>query len=42
MWKECVNNEKNGESQILQYSEEFRDPDGQVNVGISGLLSGDL
>jgi hypothetical protein len=42
MWKECVNTEKDGESKLIQYKEEFRDPDGECNVDFTGMLNGEL
>ena len=42
MWKECVQKEKDGESKLIQFKEEFRDPDGESNVDFTGTLSGEL
>ena len=42
MWKECVNTAIDGESKLIQYKEDFRDPDGECNVDFTGTLSGEL
>lgn len=42
MWKECIATEKDGESKLIQFKEEFRDPDGDCLVDFTGTLSGEL
>ena len=42
MWKECVQKEKDGESKLIQFKEDFRDPDGESTVDFTGTLSGEL
>lgn len=42
MWKETVRSEKDGESQLLQFKEELRDPTGDVKCDLSGMISGEL
>ena len=42
MWKECVNTAVDGESKMITFMEEFRDPDAECSVDFTGTLSGDL
>jgi hypothetical protein len=42
MWKECVENEVNGESPWLHFQEELRDPDEKCTVDLSGMFVGQV
>lgn len=42
MWKECVEKAQGGVSQMLQFNEELRDPDGLSNQGVSGMIAGSI
>lgn len=42
MWKECVTAEVDGQAQLLQFQETFRDPEGLVSISMAGQLSGEL
>lgn len=42
MWKECVETVVDGESKLIQFNEDYRDPDGECTTDFNGTLSGEL